>query len=141
MHEIQPTWPEDMLVLKAAYAALQQADGIKLDDLEGATGLGREFIYWSVARLRDAGYFSGGQIHGVGINLMLQKANLTERGRRLVGEWPSLDVFQERLIAALEQEAEQQTDPSLKGALSTASRWLSSAVGKAMIGEAVGKLL
>ncbi len=139
--DIQSYWANDMKILKAAYGGIQSSGSVRLGDLVEATGLEPEFVYYSVGRLLKAGYFrEGDQIFSMGLNLSVHRSNMTERGLRQVGAWPSLDEFRDALVRAFEGKAASESEPKQQGVLRAVAKMLGSEDGKAVIMAAVGEL-
>lgn len=56
------------------------------------------------SRLKEDGYLTGGEAMGAGV---IRFFDVTAKGRREVGLWPSPETAADRLMAALEQAIEQ----------------------------------
>lgn len=142
MSDVVSTWADDMKVLTAIHSGLQQVVGVRLDELADSTGLSKEFVYWSLGRLEKGGYLSSTPpIQGVGLSALVQRANLTDRGMRTAGMWPSLDEFQAALVRAFERQADSETEPAAKIQWVTMAKLIAGEIGKAVLREGVGNVL
>lgn len=142
MANVVSTWADDMKVLAAVYAGLQNEEAVRLDQLASATGLEMEPIYWALDRLQKGDFLSQRPpMHGVGLSAVVQRVHMTERGLRTAGVWPSLDEFQAGLVRAFEQRAESEPDPKAKVQWIAMAKALAGEVGKAILREGVGNVL
>ena len=111
------TWQARDLPILEAVAAAEEADAaIDSDGLATATGLSETAVARGLAALMDGEYISGDDVGSQTTLFALLDVRLRERGRRVVGQWPSEDPF-DGLIAVLEARLAEESNTERKGKL------------------------
>jgi hypothetical protein len=117
----------DLPLLHAAAERLDEGEDEAFgpSDLADETGLSRDDCRRAGAALVSAGYLRGIDVSSMGNGLVKDYllTELTEKGRRAVGMWPSADAG-EALIAALRDAAEHEPDMERRGLLRKATESL-----------------
>lgn len=99
---VPDTWSTRALpLLRSAVARFETYGEATSEEIAADTGLGYRLLHETAFRLRDEGFLDiyfegGGSFHITGI---------TERGLTEVGAWPTPESLVERLLAALEEQA------------------------------------
>jgi hypothetical protein len=118
---MESTWePRDLLVLDAVvryYDEHPQGQGVMLTCQQVAelTGLDPTDVYRALKILEPTyvrlveGWGRGPGTCSIG--------GVTDQARRAVGQWPSPDVWVDRLVQALREAAEREPDPEKRGRL------------------------
>ena len=95
------TWyTRDFLVLREVGRRVEAGEPLGVDDIATALGLARDVVGKAGSRLKEEGYLKAGEAMGIGA---VRFFDLTAKGRREVGQWPSAETAADRLIAVLEQ--------------------------------------
>jgi hypothetical protein len=107
------TWyARDFLVLREVARRAEAGESLLRDDIAEALGMEARVVGKARSRLKEDGLLDGRE--GAGEEVLLF-GDLTGKGRRAVGQWPSPDIAADRLLAALEStivrapEGEQKT--------------------------------
>lgn len=123
------TWRDrDLPLLRVAVRAAELGAIPEFEQLEAETGVTEQQVRIGVRALHDGGYvkayFDGGMSGG-------RILDVTERGRRATGAWPSAAAITEDLARALADAAEHEPDAGRKS-------WLKSvATGMAGVGQSL----
>jgi DNA-binding transcriptional MocR family regulator len=107
----EPTWTNVEAPILAAIADRTPKPGKmgpSLDDVALATGLDPETVTVALDRLKDAGYVTG-LIHLRAKGPAIVNLQLTERGLRAAGVWPSDDPFED-LVRVLNDQINREPD-------------------------------
>lgn len=114
-------WAEiDLPVLVAAARLLEEGTEVLWESLiADATGLDKDAVLRALSNL-DGAYLNGRSSRGDGRLQSFVVIELTERGRRVVGLWPSGESV-DALVDALRQAEDATDDPEEKGALRRAA--------------------
>jgi hypothetical protein len=125
---VESTWEtRDLPVLEEAVRYFDDADAFRLDiaNIVTATGLSADDVNRALRALASARppLIEGIEIGEATYPIIL--TGVTERARREVGAWPSPEGLADRVIAAMEQAAEDEPDAEKRGKL----RQLASLLG------------
>jgi len=102
------TWTSrDLPILRAVLARVDALEVVGVADITADTGLSRNEVWAGLRALESAQppylELDAGHVDTV-----------FERGRRIVGTWPSADELVDRLASALHAAAEEETEPDRK---------------------------
>lgn len=127
------TWPRDQRVLIAAADRLEESPGLMFMDgeLTEATGLDAAEVTRAVAALGSGGYLDVRDQSGLG-SPSFSVHELTERGRRASGLWPSDDSV-DGLVEALRQAEAATDDPEEKSLIRRAAGAIGSVSRDVMV--------
>lgn len=107
------TWyARDFLILREVARRIEAGESLQTSDIAETLGIDPRVAGKAGSRLKEDGFVKGGEAMGRGV---IRFIDVTARGRREVGQWPSPDTAADRLMAALEQaidrapEGEQKT--------------------------------
>jgi hypothetical protein len=125
------TWgARDLPVLAALVEHFDDPDAIpwRLPDVESATGLDAGEVVRALAALDHAEppYLESISHEELAYPTIL--TGITERARREVGAWPTPEALVDRLVAALSEAADSESDPEQKSKLRQAAQWLGGAL-------------
>jgi hypothetical protein len=131
------TWSTRALpFLRSAVARFETYGDAGSEEIQTDTGLGSRELRETAFRLRDEGYldvqFQGGGAFNV--------RGVTERGLVEVGAWPSPESLVDRLLAALEAQAETADTPEERSRIRSTLSVLTS-LGRDVLTNAAGSAL
>lgn len=109
---MQRTWEgREALILEAVAQAQEEGTEANIAARAAVPDLDANVYKETLASLEDDGYLSVAiQRNGVGRVEGAHVRRITPKGRRVVGQWPTDDPASE-LLAVLQQQIEQETDP------------------------------
>lgn len=116
MEELTPGWP-------------------RARDISNRTGLGVPDVVKALKTLEGEYIELQPYLDGDGGATRILSVNA--EARRAVGQWPTIKGLSERLVEALQDAAEQETDPVKKGRLRRAAEGLAG-IGKDLLVEVTG---
>ncbi len=92
-----------------------------VEHLSEVTALDKESVRTALAHLftADPPYITGMDV--AEFDYPARLSGVTERARRAVGQWPTPESLADRIIAALEAQAESEPDPETRSKLKHAS--------------------
>jgi hypothetical protein len=133
------TWESrDLPVLKAVVELYEEKGrGPKVSAIEARTGLDHDTVQRALRALYTEPYFEEGQgAWGAGL-LMVGKP--TSAALRVAGQWPTPETQVERLIAAFQAAAEDQSRPEEeRSRAKQVGLWLTGALQQVAIGALGG---
>lgn len=109
----ESTWElRELALLEAiAEAERQHNDDLNTEDLEDQTDLSTEDVQWGLQALFEAEPpFITGADATTSDGFDLLAIRLRERGRRVVGQWPTEDAA-DVLLAMIQERADEESDP------------------------------
>ena len=108
------TWfARDLLVLREVARRVEADESLQTSDIADALGLDPKVVGRAGTRLKEDGYVKGGEAMGAGV---IRFFDVTAKGRREVGQWPSPDAV-DRLISALERAIDDASDDDKRSRL------------------------
>jgi hypothetical protein len=115
---MESTWERrDLLVLDAVVRYFDEQDSAEIPDVETfakITGMDPSQVGRAVRALSPRFIKTG---PGLGGLTEVPIMGVTDEARQVVGQWPSPQVWVDRLVAALHEAAEREPDPERKGRL------------------------
>jgi len=112
------TWERrDLPVLDAIVRYFDEHDGPEIPDVETfvkLTGMDPTQVARAVRALSPRFIKTGASLGGL---MDVAVMGVTDEARQAVGQWPSPEVWVERLVQALREAAEREPDPERKGHL------------------------
>jgi hypothetical protein len=120
---MESTWESrEMLILRAVdYFDDPERHHVDIDDLVAATGLDEDDVKRG---LRALGTASPPYVQGIAIAETVYPISLTEvteRARREVGQWPTPEAWVDRLVAGLEQAADDEPNEEKRSRIKQAA--------------------
>jgi hypothetical protein len=139
---MESTWePRDLPVLDAVVRYFEERDPMdpripNVGTFAEITGLPVEEVYRAVRELEPT-YLSidDWQMDDLGA---LEIMGVTDQARRVVGQWPSPEVWVDRLVEALREAAEREPDPEKKGRLRAMAEGLGGVARDVAVGVLSG---
>jgi hypothetical protein len=144
---MQSTWESrELPVLRFAVEQFDDPDvrHLRIADIVAGTGLDEREVKSALLALHTASppYVEG--LTPAEVAYPIDLYGVTERARRVVGQWPTPEAWADRLVAALEQAAQDETDPRKRGLLRKGAGILGGVardvVVKTALGEVTGML-
>jgi hypothetical protein len=115
---MESTWERrDLPVLDAIVRYFDEHDGPEIPDVETfakLTGMDPGQVARAVRALSPRFIETGAALGGL---MDVAVMGVTDEARRAVGQWPSPEVWVERLVQALREAAEREPDPERRGHL------------------------
>ena len=141
---MESTWEHrDLPVLRAVVAIYDEmASPVSVAQLSAATGLDQETVGRALIALTDEAppFFvpvDGSTFAGRQISAASQP---TGYARRTVGAWPTPEALTDRIVAALNQAAEDEPDEAQRSKLKTAANVVGGVARDLVIGVASGAI-
>jgi Mn-dependent DtxR family transcriptional regulator len=107
------TWySRDFLVLHEVARRVEADESLQASDIAEALGMDPKIVGKAGTRLKEDGYLIGAEAMGHGV---IRFFDVTAKGRREVGMWPSPDVAADRLLAALQAAVANAPTEEAKG--------------------------
>lgn len=136
---IEDTWStRDLPVLKVIVELADQGESsVEPAEIQRRTGLSAQQVQVALAALddEDPSLISIiGHTRGDGTREIYAAQQPTGEARRRVGSWPTPEGLADRLIAALKEAAEAETDPERKTKWETVAGFLSGVGQGVLIG-------
>jgi hypothetical protein len=130
----------DLPVLRriAEVVEVDNADEVRPEGVAADLGIPQDDALRAMIALHGSGYIDGDRADSFGGKYIFA-TDLTERGRRAVGIWPSSDGV-DALVEALQQAAAATDDPDEKGALRKAASAILG-VGRDVMTDVIGAVL
>jgi hypothetical protein len=134
---VPDTWTTRALpFLRSAVARFETYGEANSDEIAADTGLSVRLLNETAFRLRDEGFLDI-RFHGVGEFVI---HGVTERGLTEVGAWPSPESLVDRLLAALEKQAQEAPTEEERSRARRAFDFLQS-LGRDVLTNAAGSAL
>lgn len=136
------TWEDrDLPVLDAIVRALDEnpLTVAQVRDIATATGLDALDV-WRACRAMDGVYIQLREVMAGGNPEPHRILAVSPQARAVVGQWPTPEAYIARLVAALEQRADDATDPEEKSRLRRAAEALGSLGRDVAVGVAAAAL-
>ena len=115
---MESTWEtRDLRVLDAIVRYFDEQDGPEIPDVETfakLTGMDPGQVGRAVRALSPRFIKTGPALGGLTVVPIM---GVTDEARQVVGQWPSPEVWVDRLVQALREAAERESDPEKKGRL------------------------
>lgn len=112
------TWySRDFLVLREVARRIEAAESLQTGAIAETLGMDPKVAGRAGSRLKEDGFVKGGESTGAGVTRF---TDLTAKGRREVGQWPSPDAAADRLLAALDAAIAKAPEGEQKGRLQKA---------------------
>jgi hypothetical protein len=130
----------DLPVLRriAEVVEVDNADEVRPEGVAADLGIPQDDALRAMIALHGSGYIEGDRANSL-VGKYIFATDLTERGRRAVGIWPSSDGV-DALVEALQQAAAATDDPDEKGALRKAASAILG-VGRDVMTDVIGAVL
>jgi hypothetical protein len=115
---MESTWEtRDLLVLDAIVRYFDEHDGPEIPDVETfakLTGMDPGQVARAVRALSPRFIKTAATLGGL---MAVAIIGITDEARQAVGQWPSPEVWVDRLVQALREAAEREPDPDRRGRL------------------------
>ncbi|MEQ1703892.1 MAG: hypothetical protein ABMA25_27610 [Ilumatobacteraceae bacterium] len=138
--DIEPTWQTiDLPILRAVVAAEHEGRHLGQAVRDATEHLEARLVEVHLQALIDAGYLHGNvQRAAGGVIYNIAVGRPTERGRRAVDQWPTVDGFAAELATAFDRAADAETDESRKLGYREAAKAILTGVATTAIGKYMG---
>jgi hypothetical protein len=139
---VEPTWyGRDLPVLAATVSLLSEpghAPAVQVWQIAERVKWEPQDVFEALVALKDDYVVLQGAIRpGPGAVMVV---GVTSEARRAVGQWPTPENISARLLAALQEAADRESDPAQKSRLRTAAEAVAG-IGRGVLVEVVAKVI